>query len=165
MQIKGIDPDTGKEVIVEVVDLDEDSLSDLSSTRFTKRKISQQIDQLGMSADAKVLLNKMVTTTIEVGKTIVKIGQKILEIVISIAKAYPNTSFGLVLGCILGLLIAGIPIIGAVLSTIAMPLLSALGALYGAKIDLDDKAMEARIKKEIRKFDILKSEQRGREDG
>ena len=172
MQIKGVNPDTGEEVIVEVEDMGKDDLSNLASTRFSKKEISRHIDNLNMSADVKVLLNKMITVTIEVGKTIIKVGQKILEVVISLIKAYPNTTIGLVLGYFLGLLIASIPILGWVLGPIATPLLAALGAFHGLKTDFNNKAVEARVKEDIRedireeirkeasKFDVLKSEER-----
>ena len=153
MQIKGTNPDTGEEVIVEVEDLGKDDLSDLCSTRFSKRKISKQFNQLDISAGRKLLLDKMVTMTIEVGKTIVKIGQKILEVVISLIKAHPNIAIGLILGYFLGLLIASIPILGWVLGPIATPLLVALGAFYGLKTDFNNKAVKARMKEDVREED------------
>ena len=187
MKIKGRNPDTGEERTEEVEDMGKDDLSDLTSTHFRKREISRHIDNLNMPAEVKVLLDKMATVTIKVGKTIVKIGQKILEMVISIVKAYPNTAFGLVLGYILGLLIASIPILGWVFGSIATKLLIALGAWLGAKADFTRKEKDDSnnypngsgvvslgaffnealakakedirevIRKEVSRFDVLKS--------
>ena len=172
MQIKGVNPE-GKERTEEVEDMGKDDLFNLASTRFSKKEISRHIDNLDIeSAEVRVALNKMLTVTLDVGKTIVKIGQKILEAVISIIKAYPEMAKGLVLGYFLGLLFASIPILGWIFGSIATPLLALLGAFYGLKADFSNKAVEAKVKEDIRedireeirkevsKFDVLKSEER-----
>ncbi len=95
------------------------------------------------------MLMKLAKKVIRVGEIVVKIGQKVLELVIKFVSRYPNTTFGAVFGAIAGYLVSSIPIIGFVLGPLVSPILLLVGVVYGAKSDLIDLAIEGRIKSSL----------------
>lgn len=152
MKLEVTNPETGQP------DLSEEFLTELTTQTLLKKELLSRLDNLPVSADAKALLCKMAGTAMKVGTTVVKIGHKILEVVLGIVTRFPNASFGLVFGAIAGALIGGIPLIGFVLGPVVTPLLAAFGLLMGAKADFADAALEGRIMEAVAAFDPLKGE-------
>jgi len=158
MKAIGTNPETGETQTLEVSQISASYLEDFKSLTFSKKELRQQIENLSISADAKVLLEKMATGVIKVGSAVIKVGQKIIELVLKIMAKFPNASFGLIFGAMAGVLIASVPIIGLVLGPIVTPLLAALGLILGTKADFENAALEGKIREAIATFDPLVGE-------
>lgn len=115
--------------------------SDLPS----RRDILDRIDRLDVSADAKLLLAKIATTTMDVGGRIIAAGRRIVAFVFDLMKKFPNTAFGVIIALVVSSLVASIPLLGLVLGPLLAPLLLAFGLTAGAVQDLKDGALRARV--------------------
>ena len=109
-------------------------------------------------ADAKKILSAILDTSLKVGSTIIKIGQRIIELVLYIAKQFPNTTFGLILGIFLGLLVSSIPFIGAIFGTVLMPLAAAFGLASGYLQDIRDQSLMNKISEATSMFEPLRGQ-------
>ncbi|WP_406645691.1 hypothetical protein QEZ52_17135 [Aliisedimentitalea scapharcae] len=157
MKVSGIADDTGEAVTQEISDVSAEELQSMATLDLSTGELKAKIDNLDVSADVKALLFQIATKVIRVGETVVKIGQKILETVLTVIKSYPNTTFGVVFGAIAGTLISSIPVIGWVLGPVVTPILILFGMSAGAVMDISDKALERRVMASLVEFDALKS--------
>jgi len=78
----------------------------------------QMIDDLAIDAKYKDLLKRVLACTVKTGKRIIEVGKKIIEIIIWALKKHPDAVTMAVIGAILALIAAHIPIIGMVLTPI-----------------------------------------------
>lgn len=111
----------------------------------SRSSIVANIDDLAISADAKVWLKRALDVTAEVGTRVVAIGREILARILEFARAFPGTTFGVIVGFTMGALISSIPLVGLVLGPMLTPLLVALGLGTGAIADMKDGALRARV--------------------
>lgn len=156
MKISGTASDTGEEMSVKVADFSIDELNRLSGSVLSAGELKAKIENLPISADAKVLLFQFSRQVVRIGEKVIKIGQKVLETILDIIKAYPHTSFGVVFGAVAGALVGAIPIIGWVLGPVVTPLFILFGMSLGAVMDIADKAVERRIKASIAQYEPLR---------
>ena len=75
-------------------------------------------------------MNKTIEVVVDAGKVVIWIGRKILDVVIFVGRHFPNATFGMVCGTVIGILITSIPIIGSLLGGI-VPILAILGLSLG----------------------------------
>ncbi|KPQ01678.1 hypothetical protein [Marinobacter sp. HL-58] len=129
---------------------------DINRTTNSESKIRSTIDNLNISADAKSALYSITNATVRAGRFIIKIGRKILDIVIETLNSFPNASFGLVLGGILGVLVASVPFIGAILAPFLTPLAMIYGFVVGMKQDVNDKNLSNAIAAANAQFEHFK---------
>lgn len=129
---------------------------ELNRTTNSESKIKSTLENLNISADAKSALYAIINTTIRAGRLIVKIGRKILDIVIETLKNFPNASFGLVLGGMMGVLVASVPLIGVILAPFITPLAMIYGFVVGMKQDVNDRNLANAIAAANAKFDHLR---------
>lgn len=129
---------------------------EINRTTNSESKIKSTLENLNISADAKSALYTIINTTVQAGRFIVKIGRKILDIVIETLNNFPNASFGLVLGGIMGILVASVPLIGAILAPFIAPLAMIYGFVRGMERDLKDKNLAHAIAAANAKFDHLR---------
>ncbi len=161
MQILATDTN-GAEFVGDAPHLDDSAIATLNTFELSKRKIKNRIDNLDISSDAKFMLHSFVDKTIEVvvdtGKVVIWIGRKILEVAIFVGRHFPNATFGMVLGAVIGILIASIPIIGWLLGGIAPVLGAILGLSLGAVEDLKQAlAGDPRVREIFGQFDSLRT--------
>jgi hypothetical protein len=145
MRVKGRDPVTGKPISVEASGITDSVLKFLSDFDVSDKKVKEVIDQLDVSADAKSALFAIAKVTIVVGGQIIKIGRKILDVIVRLANEFPNAGFGAILGGVLGFLVGSVPFIGLILGPICTPLLIAFGLAVGTMQDFRDKALVSKI--------------------
>lgn len=145
MRIIGTDPSTGKQVAIESADANKDFVDAMMNFSLTDEDIKHLIDKLDVSADIKSALFTFSRTTIRIGHSVLKIGRKIIDYIATIFKEFPNASFGMIFGAIVGFLISSIPFIGVVLGPIVTPIIIALGIFVGVYNDIQDKALLRRI--------------------
>ncbi|HEX8555879.1 MAG TPA: hypothetical protein VF695_14330 [Sphingomonas sp.] len=126
-----------------------DAMPDPSTELYTplaRRDLTIAIDRLTVSADAKVILTQLSDLSVTVGDKVIAIGRRILSFVLHAVKTYPNTSFGLVIGIVMTLLIGSMALIGGLLAPILGPLLMALGIGVGALADIRNSGLRDRIR-------------------
>jgi len=128
-------------------------IESINSTELSQREITKWVDRLPVSADVKVLIEKIAAMTMEIGQAVLKIGRIVLNWVISVVKAFPAISFGLILGALFGALIASIPLIGAVLSPVVMPLSLALGFALTVPHEIGDTNLRERVEQFVKRFE------------
>ena len=156
MNTEAIDSD-GNKITVEIEDDKVNRLyEEFKSGGRPKRELNRMIDNLEISADAKVLIKSIMDAVIKVGDVVLRIGKRIIEIVSDIVKRFPNATFGLVLGVILSVLIASIPIIGAILGPLLAPVLIAFGLGAGFMKDMKESPIVQAIKDATASFEPLK---------
>ncbi len=160
MQIRTTDVN-GVEFSGDAPHLDDIAIAALNTFELSKKKIKDRIDNLDISSDAKFMLNSFMDKTIEVvidaGKVVIWIGRKILDVVVFVGRHFPNATFGMVCGAVIGILITSIPIIGWLLGGIA-PILAILGLSLGAIEDLKQAlAGNPRVREIFSPFDSLRT--------
>ena len=161
MKVVSIDSKTGKEVATEIPDPSPGFFAFVDGNDLTDAQIRSYIDRMNVSADTKSLLYSFSKATVRVGKAILKIGRKILDILFSLVRAFPNITFGVIFGLVVGALVASIPIIGIVLGSLATTIAVAFGFVVGAKADFMSDDMGARIEAVLAQFEPLRTSIKG----
>lgn len=149
------DVQSGKKVTVDISDEHYQELKSLAQDKVSDSKLQSYIDNLDMSADAKALIASILQTAIKVGDLVVRVGKRIVEIVVMIASKFPNATFGLILGLLIGALIATIPLIGAFFAAIVAPLAAIFGLAKGYAEDLKDQGLNRKIEEATAMFQPL----------
>lgn len=123
-------------------------MTDLPATWIalpTRRELLDGIERLDISADAKLLLSNLATMTLNVGGRLIEAGRRILAFAFELARAFPNTAFGVIIAVIASMLIASVPLLGGLLGPLLAPLLIAFGLTSGALTDLKDGSLRRRV--------------------
>jgi hypothetical protein len=157
MKVVSIDSKTGKEVITDIADPDPSFFSFIGGTELSDEEIRSKIDRMNVSADVKALLYSFSKATIKAGKVLLKIGRKIIDIIFSLIKAFPNITFGIIFGLVVGALITAIPVIGFVLGSLATSIAVAFGFIVGAKADFESGDIGARVDALVAEFSPLRA--------
>lgn len=129
----------------------------VSGLEHSEDEIRARIDQMGMPADAKALLHGFSKATLTVGKAALKIGRKILDVLLSMLREFPHLSFGVLFGLLVGALLGAIPLIGTVLAPIATPLALLFGVSLAFPHELRNGDLGERIAAVLRQFESLGS--------
>jgi len=146
----------GEPLVSDKPNFSQQDAEEINRTANSESKIKSTIENLNISADAKSALYAITNATVRAGRLIIKIGRKILDIVIETLKKFPNASFGLVLGGIMGILVASVPFIGAILAPFLTPLAMIYGFVVGMKQDVNDKNLANAIAAANAQFAHLK---------
>ena len=146
------DPKTNTWKDVELSDEQIESIKTINETVINNKKINSYIDNLEISPELKVVLDTLLNYSIKVGGLLLNIGRKIVEVLIYFIQNYPTMITGAIIGFTIGTIISSIPILGWLLGWLILPLSTALGMGIGLKIDLEDKGIEIKIKKETTEF-------------
>ncbi|GAW35324.1 hypothetical protein RA2_02386 [Roseovarius sp. A-2] len=157
MKVEAVDPETGKTIEMDCVAESHDEIRDLLSFDLSEEALKRRLDNLAISADAKSILFTIAKTTIKVGDFIIRIGRKVLDVIISLLGEFPMTSMGTVFGAIFGYLVTSVPLIGFIFGPFVGTLAIAFGFAAGAMQDLGNKALERRIRTSMASFENLKS--------
>ncbi|MCP5313166.1 MAG: hypothetical protein H6955_06400 [Chromatiaceae bacterium] len=118
MIVEVVHPETGERYSVDIPSLSEEKLAAMKREYATDQQLKAHLDKLPLPAEVKAILHKIAKFSIEIGKTIIAIGKRVIEIALLVAKKFPNTTLGLIVGAILTALLALIPFIGPALSSI-----------------------------------------------
>ena len=141
--------------------LDEDVIADFNTFQFTRQQIRRLIDNLNVSADAKVRLHSIHEQTIEAmtvaGRVVIRIGRKILDVVLWLMREFPNATFGVIFGLVAGHLIGLVPVIGFLLEPLVGTILTAFGFVQGMALDLREKQIGRRTMDLCRQFTALRT--------
>ena len=145
MRIDGKNPENGETITAEAPGLTASILCAIADLDASDDRIREIIDQLDVSADAKSALYSVSKVTVRAGQTIVKIGRKIIDIIVTLFEEFPNAGFGAIFGAIIGSLVSTIPIFGQIFGPLLTPIFISFGIVMGAIIDIQDKLLVKKI--------------------
>lgn len=111
----------------------------------TLRALEKQLDRLEISADAKALLRDLGRLSLTIGEAAVQVGRRIVGFILDLARRFPSTAFGVIVGVVITALIAAVPFIGPFLAGFVGPLMIAFGLGVGAIKDMGDAGLRSRI--------------------
>lgn len=103
------------------------SLDVLEKRNASDTQIAYYIERMNLSAEMKLVFDKLAIFTMNVGKKIIQFGKKIIELVIMFATKHKRLTITLLLGLIIGALIVFCPPIASTLSSFQGPIMAALG--------------------------------------
>lgn len=127
----------------------------INSTERSDAQILQQIESLSVSADAKALLADLLKLATRVGQTVLRVGRKIIDFVLSLLRAFPHMGFAALVALVASALIAVVPVVGLALVSVLGPLALALGIVVGGALDFQSPALEARVRGFVSEFSGL----------
>ena len=156
MKVEVVDPKTGKTLEMPCQAESESDIRDLLNFDLSEEALKKRLDKLSISADMKSILFTMAKTTIKIGSVVVKLGRKILDLVMRILTDFPTATTGAIFGAILGQLVATVPVIGFVFGPFVGPLSIALGFAVGGLQDFSNRAMAQRVAASVASFEGLK---------
>jgi hypothetical protein len=111
----------------------------------TRRELTDRLDRVEMSADAKALIGKLMDATITVAGKVMEIGRQVLGFVFGLIKRFRGITFGVCIGLTVSSLIATVPLVGGALAALLGPLLVAFGLTLGALDDVRNGALRDEI--------------------
>jgi uncharacterized protein YacL len=149
---------SGEKIEVEIPDENLEDLESLAKDRVSDAKLQGYIDNLNLSADAKALIASILKKAIKVGDLVIRVGKRIVELVILIASKFPNATFGLVLGLLVGVLVSAIPLIGGLLGAFVLPIAAVFGLATGYMEDIKDQNLRRKVAEASAMFNPLKGE-------
>lgn len=148
----------GQDIEVEIALENLEDLQTLAQDRISDSKLHSYIDNLDISADAKALIASILKATVRVGEIVIRIGKRILEIVIMFTTRFPNASFGFLLGILVGALVSSIPLIGGLLGSFVLPIAAAFGLASGYMDDIHDQRLAHKVADATAMFQPLNGE-------
>lgn len=117
----------------------------VNTTERTDAQILRRIESLDVSADVKALLSDLLRLATRVGETVLRVGRKILDFVLTMIRQFPALSFAVVVAAVLTLLVSMVPLLGGILASILGPLLMALGVAGGAALEIQSDDFRDRV--------------------
>ena len=136
MKVQYVDQESGKSVELEAPNLKQSDLEVLSKSYLSAAQLKNTISNLDVSAEFKLILEKLANFTIKAGEVVVALGKKIFEIVTMFVKKYKHAGFGVILALLVSMLISTIPFFGAMLASFLVPILVVLGFSSGMIEDI-----------------------------
>ena len=118
----------------------------INTTEYSDAQILRQIESLSVSADAKALLADLLNLATRVGQSVLRVGRKIIDFVLSMVRAFPHMGFAAMVAMVVTALIAMVPFIGLALASVIGPLALALGIVVGGAVEFQSPDLEARVR-------------------
>jgi hypothetical protein len=141
IEVEFVDAQTGKLTSKKMQEPSMSFFEVIKSEQWTDRQIESLIDRLDISADAKANLASFAKVTVKVGREVVRIGRKLLDVLFSFLRSFPGIGFGVIFAVVITTLLSAIPLIGAVIGPIASTLIIA----FGGYVDLKNPAFSERL--------------------
>lgn len=157
MKVVGNTFETNEEVVLEIAEPSPEFYEFVRHTVSSDDEVRANINNMGISADAKAILYAFSKTTLKVGHSILKIGRKILDFIFVLMRAFPNITFAIILALVISALVASIPLFGAIFGAMAAKLLLLVGFIKGAEQDFMSGDMESRINSLVDHFAPLRA--------
>jgi hypothetical protein len=157
MIVESVHPKTGEKLVQQITDIPKEELGRLIREFATEQQIQAKLDGISLPPEAKVLLTKLSSYSIQVGERIFRLGKKILELVLLLAAKFPSTTFALILAALVTALIASIPLLGPILSGFLGPflVLFALGKGLWEDLKRSDSLLSEAIEEVVQLFSPL----------
>lgn len=132
-------------------------VSFINTTQLNDEQILRRIESLSVSADAKALLADLSRLATRVGQTMLRVGRKILDFILSLVRAFPHLTFAALLAVVLTALIGMVPLVGVALASMLGPLALALGVAVGGVADFQSPDLAARVREFASAFSELEA--------
>ncbi|MBT9596649.1 MAG: hypothetical protein IV094_11745 [Vitreoscilla sp.] len=129
----------------------------INTTERSDAQILRQIESLSVSADAKALLADLLKLATRVGQTVLRVGRKIIDFVLSLLRAFPHLGFAALVALVATALISLVPFIGLAFASVLGPLALALGIVVGGALDFQSPDLETRVRDFVTEFSGLAS--------
>ena len=152
MRIDGTNPGSDESFGYEAPGLTASILDAIADLDFSDERIREIIDQLDVSADTKSAVYALSRVTVRAGQIVVRIGRKILDVIVKLFKEYPNAGFGAIFGAIVGYIISTIPGFGQIVAPLVTPIFIGLGLIIGAISDIRDSNLARKIAEANQQF-------------
>lgn len=149
--------ETHQEVVTEIASPEQSFFDFVKAGNFSDGELKSFIDNLQVSADVKAMLYSFSKTTIRIGQAIVKIGRKILDLVLLISKSFPTMTFVVVLALVIGGLLSAIPILGPFLGGFLSKFVMIAGVVFAGNQEMKNAEFESRVQAVVAQFEPLKS--------
>ena len=127
----------------------------INTTEHSDAQILRQIESRSVSADAKALLADLLKLATRVGQSVLRVGRKIIDFVLSMVRAFPHMGFAAMVAVVVTALIAMVPFIGLALASVIGPLALALGIVVGGAVEFQSPDLEARVRNFAARFSGL----------
>ncbi len=127
-------------------DIDAAQIEDLEPRTLSDEDVRRVVDSLHLTAEWKARLDKLVRLAVRLGGRVVRVGMRILEVILETMKQYPMTSAALIVGGVLTLLAAHVPVLGLLLAPLVATITVATSTLTFAA----EQAL--RIREQFRAF-------------
>ena len=127
----------------------------INTTEYSDAQILRQIESLSVSADAKALLADLLNLATRVGQSVLRVGRKLIDFVLSMVRAFPHMGFAAMVAVVVTALIAMVPFIGLALASVVGPLALALGIVVGGAVEFQSPDLEARVRNFAARFSGL----------
>jgi hypothetical protein len=117
----------------------------IDKTERTDEQIRRRIESLEVSADLKALLSDLLRMATRVGEIVLRIGRKILDFVLTLARHFPTLTFAVVIASVLTMLVAMVPVVGALLASVIGPLMYAVGVGGATALEVRSRDFRQRV--------------------
>lgn len=117
----------------------------VNTTERSDPQILRRIESLDVSADAKALLADVLRLATRVGDTVLRIGRKILDFVLTMVRQFPALGFAVAVVAVITLLVSLVPFIGGALASLIGPLGLALGVAGAATLEMMEPDFRQRV--------------------
>lgn len=156
MIIEAVEPETGKKMNFGCHLRSIDDIRDLLSFEMSEDELKRRISNLAISADAKNMIFSIAKLTLVVGQTVVRIGRKVVDIVLSLIREFPTATSMAIFGAVFGFLMSSVPIIGFLMGPLIGPLAVALGFAIGGAVDFANKLVDVKLRASMQPFEALR---------
>jgi hypothetical protein len=129
-----------------------DLIAFINSTERSDAQILRRIDSLSLSADAKALLADLLKFGTEVGNTVLRVGRKVLDFVLSLIQQFPHLGFAVVLSVVMAALLSMVPLLGTLLSPVITPLALVMGVTWGVLKEIETGDLADRVREFAARF-------------
>ncbi len=117
----------------------------VNATERSDAQILRRIESLDVSADAKAMLGDLLRLATRVGDTVLRIGRRILDFVLTMTRQFPTLGFAVVIVASITLLVSMVPLIGGALASLVGPLGLALGVAGAAAVEMQEADFRSRV--------------------
>jgi hypothetical protein len=118
----------------------------VNSTERSESQLLRRIEALDVSADIKALFAQLLRVSSTVGNELLRIGRKVVDVILAFAKQFPQLTFSVATALVVGALLAAVPLLGSLLAPVLAPLGLALGVAWGAMQEMRTPDLDARVR-------------------
>ena len=115
--------------------------AEFTSDKFRRLRVAHRIRNLDAPRWVKRVLLAAKDVTKRIGGTVIRVGKKLVEIVLTFVDRYPTTSVTVIFLAAVTWLVANVPVLGVVLG----PIVTAISCLLALFVFAQETALNARL--------------------
>ncbi|MXO87108.1 hypothetical protein GRI38_13830 [Altererythrobacter aurantiacus] len=121
----------------------------------TTRSLQREIENLPITAEAKLSLERLSKVTVRAGEQIVEVGRRILAFAFELIRQFPNLTLAIAAALTINALLISVPLLGPLLQPLYGPVILAAGVGAGALAELIEGDMRVRMDAVITEFEAI----------